>query len=31
MENLATVLRAALDGAAVLARLLEQPATSTLS
>lgn len=31
MENLATVLRAALDGAAALARLLEQPVTSTLS
>lgn len=28
MENLATILRAALDGAAILARLLEQPALS---
>lgn len=29
MENLATILRAALDGSAVLARLLEQPSLST--
>ena len=31
LENIATVLRAALDGAAVLVRLLEQPATAPLS